>query len=310
MKLSIVTSIYQSSNHIKDFYERVTYIAKNLASTSYEIIFVDDGSTDNSLSLAIQIGKKDSHVVVIELSRNFGHHKALITGLSHAKGDRVFLIDSDLEENPEWLINFNQLMNEKKCDVVFGVQRKRKGLFFEKISGGFFYIIIRFFSGLELPKNPTVARLMTKQYVLALINFRETDLYIGGIMHLAGFTQISMSVDKGFKGLTTYSTTKKITAAIDAIISLTSLPLMYLFYLGFGISLSAFAYAIYTIVNYFIYNQSIAGWSSLIISIWLLGGLLIFSVGLLGLYISKIFNQTKNRPYSIIKNIHCKSSKK
>ena len=122
MKLSIVATLYQSAPYIDEFHKRASASAKQLLGDDYEIVLVNDGSPDNSLDLAIRLTERDSHVVVVDLSRNFGHHKAMMTGLAHAKGELVFLIDSDLEEEPEWLLSFASAMLDKRCDVVYGVQ--------------------------------------------------------------------------------------------------------------------------------------------------------------------------------------------
>ena len=139
MKLSIVTTLYKSSEYVEEFYKRITKEAKKITD-DYEIIFVDDGSPDDSLKKCVSLHKQDQKIKVIELSRNFGHHKAIMTGLSYAKGDFVFLIDSDLEEDPEFLeIFWEELQSGEDLDVVYGLQKSRKGGWFEKFSGGLFY---------------------------------------------------------------------------------------------------------------------------------------------------------------------------
>lgn len=145
MKLSIVTTLYYSAPYIEEFYKRIKTSIAKLNITDYEIIFVDDGSPDNSLEVAKSIIAIDQNVSVIDLSRNFGHHKAIMTGLTHAKGDYIFLIDVDLEEEPELLELFWKENDNDDVDVVYGIQRKRKGKIFEKISGFQFFIIFNFF---------------------------------------------------------------------------------------------------------------------------------------------------------------------
>ena len=144
MKLSIVATLYQSAHHIVEFYERASATAKKLAGDDYEIILVNDGSPANSLGIAVRLTELDGHVVLVDLSRNFGHHKAMMTGLAHTQGDRIFLIDSDLEEAPEWALDFTEKMNVEDCDVVYGVQKNRKGGWFERWSGECYYRKINF----------------------------------------------------------------------------------------------------------------------------------------------------------------------
>src|SRR2546423_14881661 len=138
MKLSIVTTLYKSAPYIQEFYARVTRAAAALTQ-DYELLFVNDGSPDDACEQAIALHRRDVHVRVLDLSRNFGHHKAMMTGLQHARGDLVFLLDVDLEEQPEWVGQFQQVMRETGADVVYGVQARRKGGPIERLSGTIFY---------------------------------------------------------------------------------------------------------------------------------------------------------------------------
>ena len=161
MKLSIVATLYQSASYIEEFHSRVSAAAKEYAGDDYEIVLVNDGSPDNSLDIAISLTEQDSHVVLVDLSRNFGHHKAMMTGLFQSKGDQVFLIDSDLEEDPECLLSFSEQLQKMACDVVYGVQEQRKGGWFERWSGRWFYRFFQALTGMALPENIVTARLMT-----------------------------------------------------------------------------------------------------------------------------------------------------
>src|SRR5438093_844843 len=138
MKLSVVTTLYRSASYIADFYERVSRAASTMTD-DYELIFVNDGSPDDSLQRAIALYEQDRRVRIVDLSRNFGHHKAMMTGLAHVRGDLVFLIDVDLEEQPDWLLEFSKVMERTRADVVFGVQQRRKGRLFERWTGAIFY---------------------------------------------------------------------------------------------------------------------------------------------------------------------------
>ncbi|MCK5847885.1 MAG: glycosyltransferase family 2 protein, partial [Caldisericia bacterium] len=138
MKISVVTTMYYSSPYLKEFYKRIIEQIK-LLTNNYEIIFVNDGSPDTSLEITKSLLKKDRHIKILDLSRNFGHHKAIMTGLAESNGDLVFLIDCDLEEEPELLSDFFLKMQTASCDVVYGIQEKRKGKWFEKLSGSLFY---------------------------------------------------------------------------------------------------------------------------------------------------------------------------
>lgn len=151
---------------------------------------VNDGSPDQSLELAVELAGQDEHVVVVDLSRNFGHHKAMMTGLAHASGDLVFLIDCDLEESPEWLTEFADTMEEKQCDVVYGVQQQRKGGWFERVSGQCFWSLFNTLSDISLPANIVTARLMTRRYVEALLQHQEREVFMAGLWHITGMTKL------------------------------------------------------------------------------------------------------------------------
>lgn len=301
MKLSIVTTLYNSAPYIREFHERISRSAGKITD-DFEIIFVNDGSPDNSLVTALALYDADPKVRVIDLSRNFGHHKAMMTGLAHVEGEFVFLIDVDLEEQPELLGEFwAKMQADKDIDVVYGVQVGRKGDWFEKISGALFYKVFNYFSSTKVPENVVTARLMTKVYVGALVSFREQEIFLAGLWINAGFRQQGISVEKLSHSPSTYSFGKKIAVLVNAITSFTSQPLSHIFYLGVLMSLGSFIYIGYMICRKLFFGAGLAGWTSLIASIWLVGGIVIFSIGTLGIYLSKIFTEVKNRPYTLIK---------
>lgn len=307
MKLSVVATLYQSALYVREFYERTTKVAKAFAGEDYEIILVNDGSPDNSLELSLEITKEDSHLVVIDLSRNFGHHKAIMTGLQHSRGDLVFLIDSDLEEEPEWLDRFAEDLKMKHADVIFGIQKTRKGALFEKYSGLFFYKLFRLLSGLGLPENVVTARLMKEKYVKALLMHQESEVFLAGLWHITGFRQVGVFVEKHNTSPTTYTLLKKISLLINSLTSFSNAPLIGIFYFGLFILSASFCYIGYLLINRWFLSAPLSGWTSVMASIWLLGGLIISLVGVLAIYISKVFLETKNRPYTIIREVYGKN---
>jgi len=307
MKLSIVATLYQSTPYIADFYRRASIAAKELVGDSYEIVLVNDGSPDNSLELAVQLTKQDSHVVVVDLSRNFGHHKAMMTGLSYAAGEKIFLIDSDLEEQPEWLVSFDQQFNQEAVDVIYGVQDKRKGNWFERWSGEWFYLLFNWLSGLDLPANIVTARLMSRRYVDALLKYREREILIAGLWYITGFKQMPQYVRKCANSPTTYTFYRKISLLVNAVTSFSSKPLISIFYAGAIISTVSLIYMLYLFLNYFFWAKPLVGWTSVMGSVWLLGGLIIFSIGVVGIYLSKIFSEVKQRPYVIVRDVYQKN---
>lgn len=304
MKLSIVATLYQSAPYINEFYPRASAAAKELVGEGFEIVLVNDGSTDNSLDLAIKLTEQDAHVVVVDLSRNFGHHKAMMTGLAHTSGELIFLIDSDLEEEPEWLLSFDEQMKQDHCDVVYGIQERRRGNWLQRWSGQWFYFLFNALSGLALPENIVTARLMTRRYVDALLSHQEREVLIAGLWHITGFDQRSQVIKKHSTSQTTYTLRRKLSLLVNSVTSFSNAPLVGIFYIGVLISLFALVYVAYLAVNWLFLAKPMSGWTSVIASIWLLGGMVISFIGVIGIYLSKIFSETKQRPYTIVRQVY------
>lgn len=309
MKLSIVSTLYMSHRTIDDFYARISTCAQRITD-SYQIIFVDDGSPDASRDKARAICDKDPRVMLVELSRNFGHHKAIMTGLSVAEGEHVFLIDSDLEEAPELLLEFWDTFRSHngKVDLLFGVQRKRKGGWVERNIGSLFYYIFNALSDFKLPHNLLVVRMMSSRYVKTLVRFKEHDLLFAGVSGLAGYEQRPHFVDKGHKNSTSYSLGKKLNLILNSITSFSALPLVLIFYLGCVITIGSVLLTAFLAYRKYVMGISLEGWTSVIVSELFFGGLILFCLGVIGVYLSKIFVQVKDRPFTIISEIYQKAA--
>ncbi|HKP37570.1 MAG TPA: glycosyltransferase family 2 protein [Pyrinomonadaceae bacterium] len=303
MNLSIVSTLYQSAVHLEEFHKRVRAAAEDITS-NFEIILVNDGSPDDSLDTALSLCRKDRRVRVIDLSRNFGQHKAIMTGLAHARGELVFLLDDDLEEAPELLKTFYESLQSNEADVIFGVQRQRRGGLFERVSGFAFFALFNSLSTHPIPKNIVTARLMTRRYVSALLQYQEREMLIAGLWTLTGFKQLPVVVNKAHRNNSSYRISQKFGHFVNAITSYSSRPLVLIFYLGCLILLGSTIAAIDLIVRKLFFGSLLQGWSSLIVSIWLLGGLNIFCLGVIGIYLSKIFIEVKQRPYTIIRQVY------
>lgn len=304
MKLSVVATLYQSEGYVDEFCDRAAAAAAQVAGDDYEIVLVNDGSPDDSLARAVARSRRDGHVVVIDLSRNFGHHKAMMSGLEHARGELVFLIDSDLEEEPEWVVPFERQLGQDGCDVVFGVQERRKGGFLERWSGFLFYRLLRAATGLSIPDNIVVARLMTRRYVDALVSHREREVFAAGLWAITGFDQRPQVVRKHHKGGSSYTLRRKFSQLVDSVTSFSSAPLVGIFYVGLVISLMSGMYALYLAVHWLFLATPPGGWTSLITSIWLLGGLSILFIGIVGIYVAKVFSEAKGRPNAIVRCVY------
>lgn len=306
LRISVVTTLYYSEKYISEFYNRVSQVLIKITD-DYEFIFVNDGSPDNSGDKILALQKNHPNITLIELSRNFGHHQAILTGLQHVNGDYVFLIDCDLEEDPELLNSFwETIRKDQNIDVVYGIQLKRKGNFFERVTGSIFYKILNLVTHFDYPANTLTARLMKRNYVTAVLEFKEKALDVWAIFVLAGFNQIGIPVTKKSKGTSTYTLTRKIKMSIEIMTSLSHRPLYSIFFVGvIWVCISTVNIAI-ILVKKWLYGAEIEGWASIMASLWLIGGVIIFLLGLIGIYLSKIFLEIKNRPLSIIKTIHRK----
>jgi putative glycosyltransferase len=302
MRISVVSTLYKSSPYIAEFVERMR-LELNRLTSDYEIILVDDGSPDDSLRVALSLMEREPQLRVIELSRNFGHHKAMMTGLEHASGDLVFLIDSDLEEPPELLSVFNEKLTTERLDVVYGFQESRKGRFAERFLGWIAWQMIRLMLPIRVPRNSSTVRLMNRPYVQALIRHKESKTAIGGLWVITGFQQGGLAFHKGSRDTTSYSFGTRLFTLLDSITSFSEMPLYFVFFMGLLVLLMSAVIACWLLYSKMT-GHVLQGWVSTLFSVWFLGGLAIFSIGVVGLYISRIFVETKNRPYTIIRQIH------
>lgn len=303
MRLSIVTTLYQSASTIDEFCRRVLAVAE-LVADDIELVMVNDGSPDDSLARALALQGADSRLVVVDLARNFGHHKAMMTGLAHATGDRVFLIDSDLEEEPELLTSFHERLMQGDCDVVFGVQENRRGGWFDRVAGELFFSLIDALSDQKIPRNNVVARLMTRDYVRSLVRHLDREFMMIHLMQLAGYRQVPIVIRKHDNSPSTYSFRMRTEMAIK-FLTTTSTRLLYLIlYLGISIFGLSLIVIVYFVGRYFASGVGVDGFTSQIVSIWFLGGLITLILGIFGIYIANILTETKRRPYAVVRRVH------
>jgi putative glycosyltransferase len=243
-------------------------------------------------------------VVVVDLARNFGHHKAIMTGLAHARGDLVFLIDSDLEEEPEELARFHARFTQGDCDVVYGVQESRRGGLVERVTGAMFFSLVQALSDQPTPRNNVAARLMTRDYVRALVSHRDREFMISHLCQLTGFRQVALVIRKLSRSPSTYSFRLRIEMAVKYLTT-TSTRLLYLvFYAGLAIFALSLVAIFYYITRYLLSGIGVDGFTSLIVSIWFFGGLTTLILGILGIYIANILSETKRRPYTVVRRVH------
>ena len=244
--------------------------------------------------------EKDGRVRVVDLSRNFGHHLAMYVACEEARGERVFLIDSDLEESPEWLVDFSREMDSTGADVVYGVQEKRKGGLFEAVSGELFYTLFNLLSDQQITRNMVTARLMSARFLREMLKFQDREPFFFGLCVSAGFRQVPCRVKKASSSPTTYTFRKKMALAVNSVVSYSARPLVYISYFGLAVTLVAMLYVVWVVVRQLLYNVAPPGWASSVASIWLVGGLILMSLGVIGIYISKIYKETKHRPAVVV----------
>lgn len=307
MKLSVVTTLYRSKPFLETFLKEMIAVIDALAIHDYELIFVNDGSPDDSLQYLIERKKEIPQIKLLDLSRNFGHHYAIQAGLNYAKGDYVFLIDNDLETPPSVLTDYyNEMLQDPTLDVVYGYQEMRKGNFIEKNAGSVFWVLINKLSDTKIPHNILTERLMTKQYVNELLRLQDANLFIGGMFYWVGFNQKGVPVKKGIReGASTYSIKRRAELMLQAITSFSGKPLEWLFYFGILISFFSFLFIIYLGIQKIIHQGEVQlGWTSIVAINVLILGIISTFLGIIGIYIYKIFRQVQGRPNAIIKKVY------
>lgn len=301
--LSIVTSMYRSESFLERFYERTCKVASQI-SPNFEIIFVNDGSPDNSLEVALRLQELDPRVIVVDLSRNFGEHKATITGLRQARGDYIFRIHCDLDEPPEVLHFFYQDMQRLGVDAVYGLQEQREGHFVKKILGACFYTFYNTLASVKIPQDQLACRLMTRRYVDALLEYREQQIFMAGLFEIVGFEQHGVLVVKKEHGSSTYTFGKRLAMTMKAITSFSDKPLLAIPIVGSAILcltiLSAIAGGIVQITGLL----PVPEWFWVIASVWGGTGLILSCLGIISIYMITMLAEVKDRPYTTVRRVY------
>ncbi|MDK1022222.1 MAG: glycosyltransferase family 2 protein [Candidatus Hydrogenedentes bacterium] len=304
-RISVLTSLFCAEPYIQELYDR-SKAALERITEDYEIVFVDDGSPDGGNAVVQRLIQEDPRVRLIELSKNFGQHRALLAGLQHVRGELVFMIDSDLEEDPELLEVFYRTMseNESEIDVVYGVMEKRKGGLLERVSGALFYGLMSTLSEIPMPRDVMGARLMKAGFVDSLLRHGESQPFLGGLLALTGYHQVAVPCEKRSKGTTTYNFRRKVSLALNAFLSYSTRPLTWIVGVG-GVLMLVGAAALLVVALRG--EPSTAGGADLgwlLASLWFLSGVIVLAVGIVGVYVGRIFGQVKNRPNAIIRKIY------
>ncbi len=304
-ELSIVSTLYLSSPFLKEFVEVCCRSLDQINCHNFEIILVNDGSPDDSLETAVKLQEQFKEIVIIDLSRNFGHHKAAHAGLKYASGQYIFFADCDLEVSPSVLVDFYKTMLEKDADVVYGFQQTRKGSWFERYSGEIFWNVFNSLCETKVPANVCTERLMKRNYVSSLMELGDKDLFMAGMMYWTGFKQIGIPVVKTQrKTPSTYSFFRRVSLLVNAITSFSAAPLTLMLYFGVGTTAVSFILGAYFVLRDLIFHDVLLGFTSLATMITFSLGVMTSCLGIIGVYLGKVFNQVQNRPVAIIKNIY------
>lgn len=300
MKLSIVSPVYRAELVLDELVER---IAKSVPSAfnSYEIILVDDFSPDRSWQKIIEISSENSNVRGFKLSRNFGQHYAITAGLNQVSGDYVVVLDCDLQDQPE---EIEKLFNEsqKGFDIVLARRYERKDSFYKKTVSKLFYKTLSYLTGTK--QDATVANfgIYSKQVINEVVKLEEKIKYFPTMVKWVGFSTSYVNVEHASRseGKSNYNLKKLLNLALDIILAYSDKPLRLIIKFGLSIAIISFLMVFYVLYEKFTGKVSVSGYASLIISIWFLSGCLLTTLGVVGLYIGKIFEGVKNRPSYII----------
>jgi len=311
--ISIVIPSYNESKNIDEVYRRTTEIIKNLNVKKYELIFIENGSKDNSLDLLKKINSEDKSVKIISLSRNFGYQAAIAVGLKYSQNDYVCVMDGDLQDPPEIISKFIDKIQEG-YDVVYGIRSKRKTSFINKIFYNLFYEIYSRLSEIDVPKKGGDFCLMNKKVVKNLNSLSEKNLFIRGLRSWVGFKQtgIEYKRDERYAGKTNFSFFGATALALDGFVSFSLIPLRFILIIGIIISFFSFLFFLFLFSVKVLHIFSIFDFTSLQLpkgltftnSILTLSlGLVMFTLGIIGEYVGRIYFEVKNRPNYVINEI-------
>lgn len=309
-KISIVIPSYNEEGNIKIIINALHEALKKL-NYSYELIFVDDGSSDKTLSILQEISATDSNVFYIELSRNFGHQNALKAGLDLASGDCIITMDGDMQHPPDLISQLIQKW-EEGYDVVYTRRLEDKKLpAFKKITSKYFYKFINYISEIKIEEGTADFRLMDKKVSKVFFAFSENELFIRGLVNWVGFNQFAIDYKPAerFSGNSKYTFKKMMQFALKGITSFSIRPLYLSIFLGITIFiLSLIFYILYVFYSIY-FGHVISGWASVIFTIVIFGGLNLIVLGIIGVYVGKLFMQSKQRPNYLIRDTNIEAKK-
>ena len=302
--LSIVSPAYNEAENLGEFYSRVINATDNL-NLEIEIIYINDGSQDSTIDIITKQRQIDNRITIIDLSRNFGKEIALTAGLDYSSGDAVIVIDADLQDPPELITKLVEKWREG-YDVVNAKRIKRKGeSLLKKVMSYIYYRLLFYLSDINVPRDTGDFRLLNKNALDALLKLREKHRYMKGLFVWVGFKQKEIEYEREarFKGKTKWGFFSLFNLAFDGLTSFSIMPLRLASTIGFLSALIGFFYGAVIVFKTLFFHEPVAGFTSLVVLVTFFGGIQLLSIGIIGEYIGRIFNETKNRPLYVVKNI-------
>ena len=301
--VSVVLPVYNEKDNLQALHQRLEQALEG-DGVAYEIIFVDDGSSDASYCILQRLAAEDQHVRVVQLARNFGHQIAISAGLDFAQGDAVIVMDADLQDPPEVLPRFVAKWREG-YEVVYAIRRKRKEHVLKRLAYASFYRLLQPLASIDIPLDSGDFCIMDRRVVDLLKAMPERNRFLRGIRSWVGFRQIGLEYERDarFAGETKYTLTKLVKLAVDGLVSFSYLPLRLASVMGFVVSLVAFALGARTLYMKLRYPTFIAGFTTIVVGVTLLGGIQLITLGIAGEYIGRIFDEVKQRPLYTVRRV-------
>jgi dolichol-phosphate mannosyltransferase len=303
--LSLIVPVFNEEQVLSTFYDRAKATLNGVIGCRHELIFVDDGSKDLTPQLLAELSRRDDSVVVVRLSRNFGHQVAITAGLDIAQGDAVVIIDADLQDPPEVIHQFVAKWREG-YDVVYAVRKRRKGETRMKLATAkYFYRLLRFLTKTEIPADVGDFRLLGRRAAVALRGLREHDRFVRGLVSWIGFQQIGIYYerDQRYAGTTKYSWRKMISFATDALTSFSTAPLRLATWLGYFTAFVAVMYLASVFVQWWV-GITVPGFATTMVALLFIGSVQLICLGIIGEYIGRVFVATKGRPLYLIDRVY------
>ena len=307
VSLSVIIPCFNESLVIRETHRRVAAVCQDCVENTFEILFIDDGSRDDTWAIISDLSSREPAVSGVRLARNFGHQFALTAGLDLCAGENVLVIDADLQDPPELLPEMLRLMADTGADIVYGKRRRREDeSSFKRATASLFYRLLNRMAEVSMPVDAGDFRLMSHRVIEQLRQMPEQQRYIRGMVSWLGFKQVPIEYDRQgrFAGSTKYSLKKMIPFALDGFTSFSIVPLRIASTFGITFGLLGLAGLVYALGSWWL-GTVVSGWTSVIIAILLLGGMQLLVVGVLGEYIGRIYLESKRRPLYVIEQTTC-----